>query len=103
MTTVKISMADLDEGESTGIKVDGMDVLVCHVEGQFYALHAQCSHARQSLVKGKLRGFQLVCPLHGARFDVRTGACSAGPAQEPIKSFPVTMEAGRVCIDVSKL
>ena len=101
MTNVTISMADLDEGESTSMKVDGVDVLVCHVEGQFYAIHAQCSHARQSLVNGKLRGFQIICPLHAARFDVRTGACLAAPAQHPIKTFPVTMDAGRVCIEVS--
>jgi 3-phenylpropionate/trans-cinnamate dioxygenase ferredoxin subunit len=71
------------------------------VEGQFYAVHGQCSHARQSLATGKLRGFTLSCPLHGARFDVRTGACLAAPAQRPITSFPVTLEGGKVCVDIS--
>ena len=101
MPTPVLAIADLDEGQSACIRVDGVDVLVCLVEGQFYALHAQCSHARQSLATGKLRGFELTCPLHGARFDVRTGACLAAPAQRPITCFPVTLEGGKVCVEVT--
>lgn len=103
MPVPTISIADLDEGQSVGLKIDGVDVLICNVEGQFYAVHGQCSHARQSLAAGKMRGFQLSCPLHGARFDVRTGACLAAPAQRPIASFPVTLEGGKVCVELTQL
>ena len=101
MPTPTISIADLDEGKTAAVKIEDVDVLICNVEGQFYAVHAQCSHARQSLVAGKLRGHQLSCPLHGARFDVRTGACLAAPAQRPIASFPVTLEGGKVCVEMT--
>ena len=100
MPVATISIADLAEGDTTALKIDGVDVIICNVEGQFYAVHGQCSHARQSLATGKLRGHQLACPLHGARFDVRTGACLAAPAQRPIASFPVTLEGGKVCVEV---
>ena len=50
---------------------------------------------------GRLRGHSISCPLHGARFDVRTGACLAAPARRPIQSFPVTIEGGKVCVDVT--
>jgi nitrite reductase/ring-hydroxylating ferredoxin subunit len=100
MIATTISIADLLEGDTIGVKLDGIDVLICQVEGQFYALHAQCSHARQSLLGARLRGHQVSCPLHGAKFDVRTGACLAAPAKEPITTFPVVIEGGKVCVDI---
>lgn len=100
MSTPVLRMAELGEGQATAVQVNGVHVLVCQVEGQYYAVHAQCPHARQSLASGRLRGHEIVCPLHGARFDVRTGACTAGPAQQPIQRFPVTLEGGKVCVAV---
>lgn len=100
MLTPTISIAALGEGETTVVQVAGTEILLCNVEGQFYAVDAQCSHARQTLATGRLRGHQISCPLHGARFDVRTGACTAAPAKRPIRSFPVLIEAGKVCVQV---
>ncbi len=96
-----IPIAQLDEGEMIGATVNGVDILVCHVEGQFYATSATCSHARQKLTEGRLRGFEVSCPLHGARFDVRSGACTAPPASRAIKTFPVTLEGGKVQVTVT--
>jgi len=81
--------------------VDGVTVLVCQVEGRFYALHNQCSHARQALHAGTLVGHQVRCPLHGGRFNVRTGACEGPPANAPVQTFPLMLERGKVHIDVS--
>ena len=89
-------MAALGEGEHVAVQVDGIPILVCQVEGQFYALRNQCSHAQQPLSSGRLRGFEITCPLHGARFDVRSGSCNGGPAPQPIQTFPVTLEGGKV-------
>ena len=100
MATPVMAMADLGEGQSVCVRVQGLEVLVSQVHGQFYAVHAQCSHAAQSLAYGKVRGTQVSCPLHGAKFDIRTGACLAAPAQTPLKSFPVFIEAGKVCIEI---
>ena len=96
-----ISVTALDDGEMAACDVDGVSVLVCRVEGQHFAVANQCSHARQLLSNGRLRGFEITCPLHGARFDVRDGKCLAAPASQPIKSFPVTLEAGKVHVTVS--
>ena len=100
MLTPTISIAALGEGETTVVRVADKEILVCNVDGQFYAVDAQCSHARQTLATGRLRGYQISCPLHGARFDVRTGACTAAPAKRPIRSFPVLIEAGKVCVQL---
>ncbi len=93
-------MAALGEGDSHMVQVAGQRILVCLVEGQFYAVAGTCSHAGQSLATGKLRGFEVSCPLHGARFDVRSGACTAAPAQSPIQRFPVVLEGGKVCVEI---
>ena len=100
MLTPTISIAALGEGETTVVRVADKEILLCNVDGQFYAVDAQCSHARQTLATGRLRGYQISCPLHGTRFDVRTGACTAAPAKRPIRSFPVLIEAGKVCVQL---
>ncbi len=93
-------MAALSEGESVVVKVHHTDVLLCLVEGQFHAVDAHCTHARQSLGAGRLRGHEISCPLHGARFDVRSGTCTRAPAQQALRVFPVTLEGGKVCVEV---
>ncbi len=96
------AMAALGEGEILTAQVNGVDVLVSHIEGEYHAIQDKCSHARQRLSEGRLRGSQIICPLHGARFDVRTGACLAAPATRDVKVFPVTLEAGKVWVTVNE-
>ncbi|MGI9327862.1 MAG: Rieske (2Fe-2S) protein [Pseudomonadales bacterium] len=93
-----LPMAALEEGDMVQVSAAGRTLLLCQVEGQFYALADQCSHAQQSLSRGRLHGYQVSCPLHGARFDVRSGACLAAPASEPVQTFPVVLEGGKVCV-----
>jgi len=96
-----LPIAALDEGEMAGMVVAGVDVVLCHVHGQFYALKNQCSHAQQRLSTGRLRGYELSCPLHGARFDVRSGACLGGPANRSVDTYPVTLAGGKVQVTLA--
>ena len=93
-------MAALAEGDLVACRVDGVDVLICQVRGSYYAVSNLCSHAGQALSGGKLNGHVISCPLHGAQFDVRTGKCLAAPATQPINSFPVTLEGGKVFVAI---
>ncbi len=95
------AQADLRDGEMIACEVDGVDVLLCRVDGQYYAVSNRCSHAQQVLIAGKLKGHEINCPLHGARFDIRDGRCLAAPAALPIKTFPVTLEGGKVNVTVT--
>ncbi len=72
-----------------------------HDDGKFYAVEAWCSHQKVSLVNGDLEDYELMCPLHGACFDLRTGKHLCLPAVKPIRSFPVKEEEGQIWIDVS--
>ena len=96
------AIAELGEGEMAAAEIDGVPVLVCHVEGQFYATVNRCTHARQLLSEGRLRGFEITCPLHGARFDVRNGACLSPPASRPVPTLPVELEGGKVYVTVTE-
>jgi 3-phenylpropionate/trans-cinnamate dioxygenase ferredoxin component len=80
---------DVPPGRTRGCTVDGHDVLVCNVDGEFYAIADVCTHDRGPLGEGRLRGAVIECPRHGARFDVRDGSVKAPPAVRPIETYPV--------------
>ena len=65
MLTSICTIAELGEGETHASFVDGVEVLVCNIQGEYFAVHGQCSHARQSLATGRVRGYEISCPLHG--------------------------------------
>ena len=86
----------LTEGEMTACRVDGEEILVANVNGQYFALTNFCSHAGQRLSTGRLTGYELCCPLHRARFDIRTGAVLGGPAVEPLRRYAVVVDGGKL-------
>lgn len=71
-------------------------IAVYNIDGMLYAIEDICTHDGGDLAGGEVFGFEVECPRHGARFDLRTGAVTAPPAYEPIASFPVREEAGAV-------
>jgi len=89
-------------GEHTVVDVDGVDVVVIKLEDGFYALEDMCTHDGAEIASGELDGDEIICPRHGARFCVRTGAVKSAPAYEDIASLDVKLEAGRVKIRDSR-
>jgi 3-phenylpropionate/trans-cinnamate dioxygenase ferredoxin subunit len=90
------SVEAIPPGSHQVVDVDGAQVAVFNLDGQFYAVEDVCTHDGGTLTGGAVEGEQIVCPRHGARFSIKTGAVLAPPAYEPIHSFPVRIEAGRV-------
>jgi 3-phenylpropionate/trans-cinnamate dioxygenase ferredoxin component len=80
--------------------VDGTALTVFRVEGEYYAIADQCTHARASLSQGLLVGKTVMCPLHGAAFDLATGAALTLPAVQGVKTFPVRVEDGAVQVSL---
>lgn len=82
--------ADLDPGSSRTIDGDVPIALFRNEEGQFYATADTCTHEQWSLGEDSdLEGNEVVCPLHLARFDIRTGQPLCLPATVPLRTFPV--------------
>ena len=83
-------------GEYRVVDADGVQVAVFNIDGELYAIEDVCTHDGGVLTGGVLDGAEVICPRHGARFDVRTGAARSAPAYEPIAKFPVKIEDGAV-------
>lgn len=77
-------LAELAEGKMRAAQVGGRDVVVCRTRDGLHALDNVCTHAYAKMDEGRLRGVRLICPLHGASFDVRTGAVLGAPASAPL-------------------
>jgi nitrite reductase/ring-hydroxylating ferredoxin subunit len=79
------------------------DCAVFNVEGGFCATQARCTHRQGPLSEGTVDGSTVTCPLHGAQFNVWTGAVLRGPAKDPLKTYGVTVEGdiGRIEVQVA--
>jgi 3-phenylpropionate/trans-cinnamate dioxygenase ferredoxin component len=89
-------VSELPSGTHQVVDVDGAQVAVFNLEGQLYAIEDVCTHDGGILTGGPVEGDQIVCPRHGARFCIRTGAALTPPAFEPTATFPVRIENGEV-------
>ncbi len=78
------------------------DVAVFGVDGGYCATQAMCTHRRGPLSEGTLDGSTVTCPLHGAQFNVWTGAVLGGPAREPLKTYRVTIDGDVGRVDVPR-
>ena len=78
------------------VDVDGAQVVVFNLDGQYYAIEDVCTHDGGQLTGGYVEGDQIVCPRHGARFCIRNGEALSPPAYEPTATFPVRVEDGMV-------
>jgi 3-phenylpropionate/trans-cinnamate dioxygenase ferredoxin subunit len=96
---VKVARADeIEPGGKKVVEVDGVEIIVVNLDGQFYAFEDVCTHDGGPLGEGKLEGHQIVCPRHGARFDVRTGTALKMPAVEPTPTYPLKVEGGDILV-----
>lgn len=75
-------------------------VLICAADGTISALRDRCSHANVRLSKGEVCNGEIVCPAHGARFDIKTGKNLCMPAVTPVKTYPVRIDGERVLVSV---
>lgn len=93
---------DLPNGERIFLEVKGEPVVVFNIAGELFAIGDVCTHDDGALGDGTLDGFEIVCPRHGARFDVRTGKATALPAVQPTTSFPVRVTNGRIQLGIKE-
>jgi len=91
--------SEVPPGTARVYEVDDRAIAVCNVEGELYAVYDVCTHDEGSLEQGELDGYEIECPRHGARFDVRTGEVKALPAVLPIDTFPVRVADDDIEID----
>jgi len=94
-----VSVARADElapGQWKSVDVDGAQIAVFNLDGQYYAVEDVCTHDGGQLTGGSIEGAEIICPRHGARFCIKTGAALTAPAYEATAKFPVRIENGVV-------
>ena len=82
-------VSDIPKKQCRSFRVAGSEVMVAHTTDGFYAVEDLCTHAEAKLSQGRLKGCRIVCPLHGAAFDLRDGQVIKGPASVPVRCYPV--------------
>lgn len=101
MSTAWIDSAAADElwdGAGIGVVVQGRELALFRIGEEVYATDAFCTHGHARLCEGFVEGHQIECPLHQGRFDLRSGAPTCEPAAEPLRTFAVRIDGGRVWI-----
>ena len=102
MTTERVFACKVDDLEpGTSMTLRGDDPIAVHrtEDGEFHATADTCSHEKWSLGEdGDLEGNEVVCPLHMARFDVRTGAALCLPATIALRTYPLEIEGDEVYV-----
>jgi naphthalene 1,2-dioxygenase ferredoxin component len=88
--------SDLAEGEVIGVEVAGRSIALYDADGNLFATENICTHAYACLSDGWLDGEVIECPLHAARFDIRSGKVLDPPATEDLKTYPVRIVDGEI-------
>lgn len=100
----RVKVADvlqLGPGTIIPLEVDGQRIALANVEGTYYAIHGACTHVGGPLGEGTLEGAVVTCPWHRSQFDVRTGSVLRPPAQEPVRTYPVTVEGSDIMVELA--
>lgn len=94
---------DVSEGKSFATEVEGIEVAVVNIGGEYFAIEDECSHASIPLTEGDVlaEDCQIECWLHGSRFDLRTGEPTGLPAIDPVPVYACHLEGDDVLVDVS--
>jgi len=93
-------LEDVPAGTMLQVELDGEKIVLAHVGDRVFALHDECSHEEFPLSSGELVGGQVTCVLHGARFDLETGAPRALPAVRPVRTYEARVEGEVVQVRV---
>jgi len=93
-------VADVPAFSGRSVRVNGETIALFQVDDLFYALDDRCSHMGGPLSEGRIEGCQVVCPWHGARFDIPSGDVISPPAGCGVRSYPVRIDSGELYVQL---
>jgi nitrite reductase/ring-hydroxylating ferredoxin subunit len=100
--TLLLSLSEVPRGSMRACTVGERELVICHTRAGLFALDNICTHAEARLCEGRLRATRLVCPLHGAAFDLRDGRVLAPPAVQPLATHLLRVVDGVIEVALSE-
>ena len=91
---------DFESTKSIAVEVEGKKIALFHIDEEYYAIDDECSHAGGSLSEGDVSGQTVMCPLHGAEFDIKSGQAVSEPAEEGVRSYKVIIHGDNIKIEI---
>jgi len=92
-------VGELQADEMKAFELDGRRLLLVFAQGEYFVVDEMCSHEDYSLALGCIKGNRIKCSLHGSYFDLNSGEPDEEPADEPICSYAVQVEDGRIWVN----
>lgn len=96
---VKVAaLGDVPPGDMLSVRVGADEILLVNLDGDLHACDDICTHAYANLSEGDLEEGEIVCPLHGAVFDVASGNAVTPPASEALRKFAIRVEGDDILV-----
>ena len=99
--TAVAAVQEIKEKTFSTFEIEGTGIVICRFRDEYFAIENRCSHAQSTFDDGRMRGYRIMCPLHGATFDIRDGSCTGAPARKPICSFPLRIVGGVIEVAIA--
>lgn len=93
-------VADIPDGSVKCVEARGHRIALYNLGGEILATQESCTHAEASLCDGEIAGEEIMCPLHFATFNVKTGECTGPPADEDLMTYRVRIEGEEIKVEV---
>ena len=101
---IEIAPADqIPSGERLFVEVGGKSIVLFNLAGKLFAIGDVCSHDNGPVGDGEIEENEIICPRHGARFDIRTGKATSLPAMVDVPAYPVRVVEGMVQIGILRV
>jgi nitrite reductase/ring-hydroxylating ferredoxin subunit len=92
--------SEVEPGQARVVDVNGKQIALFNVDGQFFAIDNTCTHRGGPLAEGEVSGHDVTCPWHGAKFDVRTGEVGRPPAAAAVARYGVRVTGADIEVEV---
>lgn len=83
-------------GTAQQLTLAGTTIALFNIDGEFYAIDNTCTHQGGPLAEGTVEGDEVICPWHGAVFNIKTGEVQGPPAGRNVSSFPVRVNGSDI-------
>ena len=89
---------DIQTSQMKEVQIDGNDVCIANVDGKYYAIGNVCTHEGGPLADGVLEAYEVECPWHQSKFDVRTGEVRGPPASESEPTYEIKVDGNSILV-----